>query len=148
MGSSIITASSNTTVVSPSPMKKKKRRHVSIGFGDIINDNLEDDERKRIRFHPNVVSTTKYIPSRHSYTQYEKRTMWNSIKEISINAKRNSIEYKYDGWNFREATEESDMKIDPRTGRYVHPVHLYLLRVWEQQQQQEQQKQQQQQVHA
>ena len=71
---------------------------------------------KKVRFHRNAVSRTQHIPSRHSYTQREKNTIWTSIKDLKINAKRNTIEYKYDGWNFCDATEESNMIIDPRTG--------------------------------
>lgn len=50
--------------------------------------------------------------------------MWASLQEITDNARRNTIEFSSDGWDWRTATEEEDMYIHPRTGGYVHPVHV------------------------
>ena len=71
--------------------------------------------------------------------------MWSSRTEISMAARRNQMEYSYDGWNYRKATEEEDMYVHPITGVYIHPVHLARMKDNKhggQQQQQQKQRQQ------
>jgi hypothetical protein len=62
------------------------------------------------------------IPSRKQYPDDMKKTLWASLSEITENAKRNSIEYTAEDW--RTVLEEEDMYRHPRTGEYVHPVHV------------------------
>jgi hypothetical protein len=64
------------------------------------------------------------IPSRKQYPDEMKKTLWASLSEITQNAKRNSIEYTAEGWDWRMVLEEKDMYRHPRTGEYVHPVHI------------------------
>jgi hypothetical protein len=75
-----------------------------------------------VRFHSKV--SVVRIPSREHYPEAMKRTMWSSMQEISINARRNTLEFSSEGWDWRTATEEQDMYIHPETGDYVHPVHV------------------------
>lgn len=64
------------------------------------------------------------IPSRNQYPEDMKKNLWASLSEITENAKRNSIEYTSEGWDWRTALEEKDMYRHPRTGEYVHPIHV------------------------
>jgi hypothetical protein len=64
------------------------------------------------------------IPSRKHYPDDIKKTLWASLSEITENAKRNSIEYTAEGWDWRTVLEEKDMYRHPRTGEYVHPIHV------------------------
>jgi transcription initiation factor TFIID subunit TAF12 len=81
------------------------------------------------------------IPSKNQYPDEMKRMLWGSVKEITENARRNTIEYSADGWDWKTATEEHDMYLDKRTGEYIHPVHIQ--RLQKQLQEKQQQKQQQ-----
>ncbi|KAG7353766.1 hypothetical protein IV203_003121 [Nitzschia inconspicua] len=64
------------------------------------------------------------IPSRKQYPEDIKKSLWASLSEISENARRNSIEYTAEGWDWRTVLEEDDMYVHPRTGEHVHPVHV------------------------
>lgn len=50
-------------------------------------------------------------------------SIWTPSKEIIRNRLRNCKEFQYDGWNWREASEEEDMYFDRKRGELVHPVH-------------------------
>jgi hypothetical protein len=65
------------------------------------------------------------IPSRKHYPEDMKKNLWASLSEITENAKRNSIEYTAEGWDWRTVLEEKDMYRHPRTGEYVHPIHVH-----------------------
>ena len=55
--------------------------------------------------------------------------MWSTLKEIQYASKRNILEFSYDSWNWRKATEEVDMYYNTSTGKYIHPaVHEFKLR--------------------
>jgi DNA segregation ATPase FtsK/SpoIIIE-like protein len=80
-----------------------------------------------VRFYPNVYK--KLIPSRSNYKESEQRNMWSTLKEIQYASKRNILEFSYDSWNWRKATEEVDMYYNTSTGKYIHPaVHEFKLR--------------------
>ncbi|KAL3925363.1 MAG: hypothetical protein SGARI_005856 [Bacillariaceae sp.] len=64
------------------------------------------------------------IPSRKDYPDDMKKAMWSSTSEISSNAKRNSLEYTYEGWNWRTVLEEQDMYMHEKTGALYHPAHF------------------------
>ena len=58
------------------------------------------------------------------------------MDELTKQARRNTLEYQYDGWDWRSATEEHEMYIHKQTGEHIHPVHIV---AWEEQQQQKHQ---------
>mmetsp|Transcript_28280 Transcript_28280/g.53159 ORF Transcript_28280/g.53159 Transcript_28280/m.53159 type:complete len:286 (+) Transcript_28280:276-1133(+) len=64
------------------------------------------------------------IPSRDQYPESIKRSMWCSLSEITENARRNTIEFSSEGWDWRVAIEEQDMYTHPHTGEHIHPVHV------------------------
>lgn len=55
--------------------------------------------------------------------------VWESIytprREVKLQKKRAKLEFRYDGRDWRSATEEDGMFIDPSTGLLEHPVHYY-----------------------
>jgi hypothetical protein len=61
------------------------------------------------------------IPNHCEYNKKQKVAMWNSCKKIRSMAKRNALEFQYDGWSVNAASEESMfVKVD---GKLVHPVY-------------------------
>jgi hypothetical protein len=76
---------------------------------------------KRARFY-NKVAVVR-IPSRYQYPESMKQSIWGSMKEINENARRNTIEFASEGWDWRRATEDDAMYIAPN-GELVHPVHV------------------------
>jgi len=77
--------------------------------------------KNRIRFY-NKVSVVR-IPSRDQYPESIRKSIWGSMKEISENARRNSIEFAAEGWDWRRATEDHDMYVAPN-GERIHPIHV------------------------
>ena len=67
--------------------------------------------------------------------------MWSSMKEIYANAKRNTIEFASDGWDWRNATEENEFYQNPASGESVHPIHIVMHRRRRKRQQLQQQQQ-------
>jgi len=64
-------------------------------------------------------------PVPHSST-LEPRQRWNMYStsiEVRRNKQRNKMEYRYDGCDWRNATEECEMGGDVETSELVHPVH-------------------------
>jgi hypothetical protein len=75
-----------------------------------------------VKFHSKVL--VMRIPSRKQYPESMKRTMWCSMSEISRSAARNTIEFQSEGWDWRLAVEENCMYYHPKSGQYIHPVHV------------------------
>eukprot|EP00567_Pseudictyota_dubia_P008984 CAMPEP_0197464316 /NCGR_PEP_ID=MMETSP1175-20131217/63957_1 /TAXON_ID=1003142 /ORGANISM="Triceratium dubium, Strain CCMP147" /LENGTH=379 /DNA_ID=CAMNT_0043000293 /DNA_START=158 /DNA_END=1298 /DNA_ORIENTATION=+ len=50
---------------------------------------------------------------------------WTPRRAVKEGKRRAKIEFRYDGCDWRHATEEDGMFRDPRTGRLEHPVHYY-----------------------
>lgn len=76
---------------------------------------------KHIRFH-NKVKVLR-IPSHELYPDDMKINIWSTQKEILENARRNTIEFSFDNWDWRGATEDEAMQLAPN-GQRVHPVHV------------------------
>jgi len=66
------------------------------------------------------------IKSYRDYPVSIRRSMWNSLDEIRQNAKRNVIEYREEGKDWRQATEEDCMWYDVSGRDYIHPAHIPL----------------------
>ena len=76
----------------------------------------------------NVVSfvecvTVHHIPHSSSLTPSQRRRMYSTSNEVRINKSRNKREYRYDGHDWRNVTEEWAMGVDMITGELIHPVH-------------------------
>lgn len=57
----------------------------------------------------------------------QRRKMYSSSLEVRKNKIRNKKEYRYDGYDWRNVTEEWEMNVDMVTGELVHPVHNHML---------------------
>jgi hypothetical protein len=87
-----------------------------------VSENKENRQIRRpsIRFHSYVKVVE--IPNRNTYTEKQKRRMWNGSSVIRKNAKRNRIEYEYEGSEWHRVVEEDKFRLI--NGRMVHPVHI------------------------
>lgn len=73
----------------------------------------------RIRFHQKVA--VHCIPARDQYPEEVKKCMWSDMSEIREMARRNTIEFASEGYDWRRCTEDDAMVLSP-TGERVHPV--------------------------
>lgn len=126
-----------TPSLSPILRKGLRRRHVDAALSSIETSNskenvpqlsneflIEDPVQKaqrttRIRFHKKVA--VHRIPARHHYSDDIKRCIWSDIAEIREMARRNSIEFASEGYDWRRATEDDAMVVLP-TGERIHPI--------------------------
>ena len=118
--------------ISPYPHQEQEQHYYNQDENE-NNKQLRDTssfsntQSHHVRFYPNVYK--KLIPSRSNYKESEQRNMWSTLKEIQYASKRNILEFSYDSWNWRKATEEVDMYYNTSTGKYIHPaVHEFKLR--------------------
>eukprot|EP00571_Detonula_confervacea_P017025 CAMPEP_0172311284 /NCGR_PEP_ID=MMETSP1058-20130122/14508_1 /TAXON_ID=83371 /ORGANISM="Detonula confervacea, Strain CCMP 353" /LENGTH=254 /DNA_ID=CAMNT_0013024427 /DNA_START=195 /DNA_END=959 /DNA_ORIENTATION=+ len=63
------------------------------------------------------------IPHSAALSPLQRRKMYSSSIEVRANKIRNKREYRYDGYDWRNITEEWEMGVDMVTGELVHPVH-------------------------
>lgn len=63
------------------------------------------------------------IPHSSTLSPLQRRKMYSSSFEVRQNKIRNKKEYRYDGYDWRNVTEEWEMGVDMVTGELVHPVH-------------------------
>ena len=63
------------------------------------------------------------IPHSSILSLSQRRRMYSSSLEVRQNKSRNKREYRYDGCDWRNATEEWEMSVDMVTGELVHPAH-------------------------
>jgi hypothetical protein len=75
--------------------------------------------RSRIRFYQKVA--VHCIPARHQYPPETKQKIWNTMMEIREMARRNTIEFASEGYDWRKAAEDDAMLLTP-DGERVHPV--------------------------
>lgn len=77
--------------------------------------------KNRIQFFNKV--QVVYIPSKEHYPEGMKRTIWSNAAEIKRNARRNTIEFAAEGWDWRRCCEDENMFLSPQ-GERIHPVHF------------------------
>jgi hypothetical protein len=77
--------------------------------------------RAGISFAPTV--QVQHIPHSVSLSPLQRRKMFSNSFEVRQNKIRNKKEYRYDGYDWRNITEEWEMGVDMVTGELVHPVH-------------------------
>lgn len=63
------------------------------------------------------------IPHSSSLSPCQRRRMYSTSMEVRQNKIRNKREYRYDGCDWRNATEEWEMGVDMVSGELVHPAH-------------------------
>ena len=71
----------------------------------------------------NATVTIQPIPHSSTLTPLQRRKMYSTSWEVRQNKIRNKKEYRYDGYDWRNVTEEWEMGVDMVTGELVHPAH-------------------------
>ena len=66
------------------------------------------------------------IPSRCEYPDVVRCRLWSNPLEMYQNAARNSIEFAYEGWDWRAVYEDDAMCVCSQSGELIHPIHIYL----------------------
>eukprot|EP00934_Nitzschia_sp_Nitz4_P007254 Nitzschia sp. Nitz4//scaffold178_size73299//15400//15972//NITZ4_005695-RA/size73299-processed-gene-0.26-mRNA-1//-1//CDS//3329539110//7244//frame0 len=84
-----------------------------------VSPQPEKERTTRIRFYQKVA--VHRIPARHHYPDAMRRCIWSDMQEIREMARRNSIEFASDGFDWRRATEDDKMVVLP-TGERIHPI--------------------------
>ena len=77
--------------------------------------------RRGVSFSPSV--SIQPIPHSSSLSPTQRRKMYSTSYEVRLNKIRNKKEYRYDGYDWRNVTEEWEMGVDMVTGELIHPVH-------------------------
>lgn len=94
---------------------------------DLCSDDSDDSETDSNSDHGNKhvhfakCCTVVEIPHYREYSQEQKELLWNGRKEIRTMAKRNTLEYQFDGWTVESAAEEDQFVLVQ--GEHVHPCH-------------------------
>jgi hypothetical protein len=78
-------------------------------------------KKKGVSFNESVVAHS--IPHASTYTPAQRRRMYTTSMDVRQNKIRNKKEYRYDGYDWRNCTEEWEMSVCMVTGELVHPVH-------------------------
>lgn len=87
---------------------------------DLCSDDSDcDDEGKHVSFAK--CCTIVEIPHYKEYTDEQREKLWNGRKKIRSMARKNALEYQYDGWNLEAAAEEDQFIMV--AGERVHPSH-------------------------
>lgn len=76
-----------------------------------------------VRFTPGLVEFVVEIPSHRDYTALEKRDIWTSLQVLREQAKRNRIEWFWEGCEVDQVVEEDAFSHDSN-GCLKHPAHL------------------------
>eukprot|EP01083_Nonionella_stella_P020960 58113_1 len=63
------------------------------------------------------------VPHSSALSPLQRRKMYSSSIEVRQNKIRNKREYRYDGCDWKNSTEEWEMGVDMVTGELVHPAH-------------------------
>lgn len=100
---------------------------------DVDSDEDDDDSvskpatasQKRARSGVSFSESVTIQPIPHSSTlsPMQRRKMYSTSWEVRQNKIRNKKEYRYDGYDWRNVTEEWEMGVDMVTGELVHPAH-------------------------
>ena len=99
------------------------------------NNNIKKRSERIVQFHNDVM--VKDIASHTRYSNRIKKTIWTDPATIRINAKRNSIEYEAEGWEWNSVLEDDEMYRNAHTGELIHPVWVENNNTNEYQQQQD-----------
>ncbi|KAL3783976.1 hypothetical protein HJC23_013356 [Cyclotella cryptica] len=87
----------------------------------LSSSSSSSSKKKGVSF--NETATVLPIPHASTLTPQQRRKMFSSSIEVRQNKIRNKKEYRYDGYDWRNCTEEWEMSVDMVTGELVHPAH-------------------------
>ena len=100
-------------ILSVSPIKSSATKRLST-------------QKRRVRFVPEVKVTE--IPSFRSYSDQEKSRMWTNISILRAEARRNTIEWMWEGCKLDKVVEENEFRCD-HFGNMLHPAHFQRRRI-------------------
>jgi len=85
------------------------------------SSSTDPKQKKVLSFNEDV----RVVPIPHSseYSAMQKRKMYSNCQEVRANKIRNKKEFRYDGYDWRNVTEEWEMPVCALTGELVHPAH-------------------------
>lgn len=81
-------------------------------------------QSRGVSFSPSV--KVQPVPHSSDLTPFQRRKMYSSSFEVRQNKIRNKKEYRYDGYDWRNITEEWEMGVDMVTGELIHPAHDHI----------------------
>jgi hypothetical protein len=67
--------------------------------------------------------TIRTIPHLNRYPPQMKSQIWNSTEELMRMAHRNTIEFRAEGWDWRNVVLEDEMHVNVVNGELIHPCH-------------------------
>mmetsp|Transcript_13327 Transcript_13327/g.27969 ORF Transcript_13327/g.27969 Transcript_13327/m.27969 type:complete len:299 (+) Transcript_13327:179-1075(+) len=79
--------------------------------------------KKGVSFNTSVL--IRPIPHSSTYSALQKKKMYASSQEVRTNKIRNKKEYRFDGYDWRNVTEEWEMSVCMLTGELIHPAHTF-----------------------
>lgn len=88
----------------------------------IVSMSQSDDSARHVRFDPDV--QVALIPTRHEYSRRIAQFLWDSPQNMRSSIVRNTLEFTADGWDWNTVATEEEHYYNPKTGEYIHPVHL------------------------
>eukprot|EP00526_Cylindrotheca_closterium_P024179 CAMPEP_0113620500 /NCGR_PEP_ID=MMETSP0017_2-20120614/10450_1 /TAXON_ID=2856 /ORGANISM="Cylindrotheca closterium" /LENGTH=193 /DNA_ID=CAMNT_0000530173 /DNA_START=116 /DNA_END=697 /DNA_ORIENTATION=+ /assembly_acc=CAM_ASM_000147 len=77
---------------------------------------------RRLTFNESV--TVCPIPKHEAYSKRMKEQLWHTPEEMVTNARRNSIEFAAEGWDWRNTLEDENMYRCVNSNEKIHPVHV------------------------
>ena len=76
------------------------------------------------RLHFNETVTVCPIPKREAYSKRMKEQLWHTPEEMMTIARRNSIEFASEGWDWNNVLEDENMYRCVNSNEKIHPVHV------------------------
>jgi hypothetical protein len=83
-----------------------------------IHEQEAEPAKARVSFETSV--SVHWIPNRNTYK--DRDAIWTQKDDFRKSAQRNSVEFAADGWDWRQATEESDFIW--YQDEFIHPAHF------------------------
>eukprot|EP00584_Thalassiosira_punctigera_P016438 CAMPEP_0172547918 /NCGR_PEP_ID=MMETSP1067-20121228/17347_1 /TAXON_ID=265564 ORGANISM="Thalassiosira punctigera, Strain Tpunct2005C2" /NCGR_SAMPLE_ID=MMETSP1067 /ASSEMBLY_ACC=CAM_ASM_000444 /LENGTH=269 /DNA_ID=CAMNT_0013335077 /DNA_START=41 /DNA_END=850 /DNA_ORIENTATION=+ len=94
---------------------------------DSIGSAIRTEKRPRGGVSFSQTVAVQPIPHSCTLTPLQRRRMYSTSVEVRQNKTKSKKEYRYDGYDWRHATEEWEMSVDMVTGELIHPAHEQLV---------------------
>lgn len=104
-------------------MAQALRHTVDLCSDDSDSSDTDDEQGKHVSFAK--CCTVVEIPHYREYTEEQRQKLWNGRKQIRTMARKNTLEYQYDGWTLEAAAEEDQFVLVE--GEHVHPSHAVMV---------------------
>jgi hypothetical protein len=103
--------------VAPMPACVQNRRDPAVG---VLKKHKQEAEPAKARVSFKASVSVHWIPNRNTYK--DRDAIWTQKDDFRKSAERNSVEFAADGWDWRQATEESDFICCQ--DELIHPAHF------------------------